>query len=186
MVKVAITGGIGSGKSYVCRLLERRGFPVYDCDKAAKRLMSSSVEIQSSLKAVVGEGVILDGAINKAMLAAFLLENDENTRKINNIVHPAVAEDFIRSGYAWMECAILYSSGFNSLVDKVVCVTASTEVRIDRIVRRDGISRQKALEWINKQMPQEDVVALSDFEIVNDGQGNLEQQIDNILASLFV
>lgn len=159
---------------------------MYDCDKAAKRLMSSSVEIQSSLKAVVGEGVILDGAINKAMLAAFLLENDENTRKINNIVHPAVAEDFIRSGYAWMECAILYSSGFNSLVDKVVCVTAPTEVRIDRIVRRDGISRQKALEWINKQMPQEDVVALSDFEIVNDGQGNLEQQIDNILASLFV
>lgn len=186
MVKVAITGGIGSGKSYVCRLLERRGFPVYDCDKAAKRLMFSSVEIQSRLKAVVGEGVILDGAINKAMLAAFLLENDENTRKINNIVHPAVAEDFIRSGYAWMECAILYSSGFNSLVDKVVCVTAPTEVRIDRIVRRDGISRQKALEWINKQMPQEDVVALSDFEIVNDGQSNLEQQIDNILASLFV
>ena len=184
MVKVAITGGIGSGKSYVCRLLERRGFPVYDCDKAAKRLMSSSVEIQSSLKAVVGEGVILDGAINKAMLAAFLLENDENTRKINNIVHPAVAEDFIRSGYAWMECAILFSSGFDKLVDKVICITAPIEVRLERIINRDGISKHKALEWIDKQMPQENVMALSDFVIINDGITNLDNQIDKVLASL--
>ena len=186
MVKVAITGGIGSGKSYVCRLLERRGFPVYDCDKAAKRLMSSSVEIQSRLKAVVGEGVILDGAINKAMLAAFLLENDENTRKINNIVHPAVAEDFISSGYSWMECAILFSSGFDKLVDKVVCVTAPLEVRVDRIVRRDNISRHKALEWIGRQMPQDEVKELSDYEIVNDGVMDVGIQIDDILASINV
>lgn len=77
------------------------------------------------------------------MLASFILENDDNVAKINAIVHPAVANDFVKSGCSWMECAILFSSGFNKLVDKVICVTAPLEVRIDRIMRRDGISRQK-------------------------------------------
>ncbi len=83
-----------------------------------------------------------------------------------------------------MECAILFSSGFNKLVDKVICVTAPLEVRIDRIMRRDGISRQKAMEWISLQMSQDEIVALSDYEIVNDGIMGLEAQIDSILASL--
>lgn len=83
-----------------------------------------------------------------------------------------------------MECAILFSSGFNKLVDKVICVTAPLEVRIDRIMRRDGISRQKAMEWISLQMSQDEMVALSDYEIVNDGIMGLEAQIDSILASL--
>lgn len=184
MVKVAITGGIGSGKSYVCRLLEKRGFYIYDCDKAAKRIMASSVEIQSRLKSVVGAEVVSDGVINKAMLAAFLLKNDDNANKINNIVHPAVADDFIRSGCVWMECALLFSSGFDRLVDKVICVTAPLNVRVDRIMHRDGITQEKALEWIGKQMSQSEVVALSDYEIVNDGTEGLEQQIDTILVSL--
>ena len=83
-----------------------------------------------------------------------------------------------------MECAILFSSGFNKLVDKVICVTAPLEVRIDRIMRRDGISRQKAMEWISLQMSQDEMVARSDYEIVNDGIMGLEAQIDSILASL--
>ena len=120
------------------------------------------------------------------MLADYLLKSDDNAKRINNIVHPAVAEDFVGSGYEWMECAILFSSGFDRLVDKVVCVTAPVNVRIERIMNRDGISRQNALDWIAKQMPQDEIVALSDFEIKNDGHGNLESQIDNILASLHV
>ena len=83
-----------------------------------------------------------------------------------------------------MECAILFSSGFDRLVNKVVCVVAPYDVRCDRIVKRDGISREKAVEWINMQMPQEEVKSLSDFVIVNDGKSNVEQQIDDILTSL--
>ena len=184
MVKVAITGGIGSGKSYVCRLLGQRGFHVYDCDSAAKRILASSPEIQSRLKQVVGGGVVSGGVVNKAVLASFLLKSDDNACKINNIVHPAVADDFVRSGCAWMECALLFSSGFNRLVDKVVCVTAPLDVRVARVMRRDGITRQKALEWIGRQMPQDEVLSLSDYEIVNDGEAGLERQIDTILASL--
>lgn len=184
MVKVAVTGGIGSGKSYVCRLLEKRGVSIYDCDKAAKHIMASSADIQSELRRAVGPDVFLDGKLNKAKLASFLLESENNTRKINNIIHPAVAEDFIKSGYGWMECAILFSSGFNRLVDKVICVVAPIDVRIGRIMKRDGISKNKATEWINKQMPQDEVMSLSDYVIVNDGIKDIDGQIDEILVSL--
>ena len=184
MMKVAVTGGIGSGKSYVCKLLKERGINVYDCDNAAKRIMASSAKVQSALRRVVGDDVFIEGRLNKKLLAAYLLQSDNNANIINSIVHPEVADDFRNSGYDWMECAILFSSGFNRLVDKVVCVTAPLEVRLDRIVSRDGITREKALEWINKQMPQEEVAGLSDFEIVNDGTANLEIQIDKVLASL--
>lgn len=184
MVKVAVTGGIGSGKSYVCRLIERRGIHVYDCDSAAKRIMASSDEIKAALCRVVGDDVLSEGRIDKAVLASYLLKSEKNAQQINRIVHPVVAEDFISSGYSWMECAILFSSGFDKLVDKVVCVTAPLEVRVDRIVRRDNISRDNALEWIGRQMPQEKVKTLSDYEIVNDGVMDVDIQIDKILASI--
>lgn len=184
MVKVAVTGGIGSGKSYVCKLLETRGISIYDCDKAAKHIMASSEDIQSELKRVVGSDVFSDGKLNKAKLASFLLKTESNTLKINNIIHPAVAEDFIKSGYGWMECAILFSSGFNRLVDKVICVVAPIDVRIGRIMMRDGISRDKAIEWINKQMSQDEVMSLSDYVIENDGKKDLDRQINEILVSL--
>lgn len=184
MVKVAVTGGIGSGKSYVCRLIGRRGIHVYDCDSAAKRIMASSDEIKAALCRVVGDDVLSEGRIDKVVLASYLLKSEKNAQQINRIVHPAVAEDFISSGYSWMECAILFSSGFDKLVDKVVCVTAPLEVRVDRIVRRDNISRDNALEWIGRQMPQEEVKTLSDYEIVNDGVLDVDIQIDKILASI--
>ena len=184
MVKVAVTGGIGSGKSYVCKLLEMRGISIYDCDKAAKHIMASSEDIQSELKRVVGYDVFSDGKLNKAKLASFLLKTESNTLKINNVIHPAVAEDFTKSGYGWMECAILFSSGFNRLVDKVICIVAPIDVRIGRIMMRDGISRDKAIEWINKQMPQDEVMSLSDYVIENDGKKDLDRQINEILVSL--
>lgn len=184
MIKVAITGGIGSGKSYICEMLKQRGISIYDCDNAAKRIISSSEDVRSALIATVGENVFNGGILNKAVLASFLLKNEENTKKINNIVHPAVAKDFIKSGLSWMECAILFSSGFNSFVDKIICVTAPLDIRTKRIMERDNISHQRADEWIKKQMPQEEIAALSDYEIINDGKVNLENQIDQILKSL--
>jgi dephospho-CoA kinase len=87
------------------------------------------------------------------------------------------------SGYNWLESAILFDSGFNKKIsfDKVICVTAPNEVRISRIMQRDNISRDRALEWINKQLPQNEILSMSDFEIINDGVVNLEEQIDRIL-----
>lgn len=184
MVKVAVTGGIGCGKSYVCKLLGERDIRVYDCDMAAKRIMASSLKIQDELRKLVGDSVYSEGVLNKAVLAAFLLKSEDNTTAVNKIVHPAVADDFVKSGDKWMECAILFSSGFDKLVDKVICVTAPLEVRVERIIQRDGITREKALEWIDKQQPQEQMVSLSDYEIINDGEADLEEQIDSVLTSL--
>ncbi len=185
MVKVALTGGIGSGKSYVCRMLENRGIIVYDCDKAAKRLMIESAVLREKLTAAVGDNAYVDGKLNKAVVSCYLLKSTENTKRINEIVHPAVAEDFTASGMTWMECALLFSSGFNRLVDKSICVTAPLDVRVSRIMNRDRISESKAREWIDNQMSQQEVVALSDYELINDGIADVEFQLDVILKSIY-
>lgn len=184
-MKIAITGGIGSGKSYVCRLLEQRGISIYDCDSAAKRLMRSSEELRQQLTELIGPSTYDSaGHLNKAVVALFLLKSEENARAIDDIVHPAVASDFEQSGYQWMECAILYESGFERLVDKVIVVTAPENIRIERIMQRDGITREKALEWIGRQWTQDEVRRRADFEIVNDGKQDLNQQIDDVIQAL--
>lgn len=184
-MKIAITGGIGSGKSFVCQYLRQRSVNIYDCDSAAKRLIRSSATIRTALTRLVGNDAYgSDGRLNKAVIAQFLLASESNAKAIDGIVHPAVADDFVRSGMVWMECAILYESGFDRLVNKVIVVTAPKELRIARIMQRDGISHERAQEWIDRQWPQDEVKRRADYEIVNDGQHDLDKQIDDILNSI--
>ena len=184
-MKTGITGGIGSGKSYVRGLLKARGIEVYDCDQAAKRLMRSSADIRQQLTALIGADAYVDGAPNKAAIARFLLQSEANAQAIVAIVHPAVFRDFEQSGMLWMESAILYESGIDRLVDRVIVVTAPQDVRIRRITQRDGITADKALEWIHRQWPQDELLRRADYEIVNDGEADLEGQIDRILKGYF-
>lgn len=183
---IAITGGIGSGKSYVCQLLEKHGIKVYDCDAAAKRLMRTSATLRQQLRQLVGPQVYRGCILQKRVLAEFLLASEANKQAVNEIVHPAVALDFIESDYQWLESAILFDSGFHRRVpfSFVVCVSAPEAVRVQRIMARDGISEAKALEWIHRQMPQEQVEAQSDFVIVNDGVAPLEPQVDHLIHQL--
>ena len=186
-MKIAITGGIGSGKSYVCRILEKQGIKVYDCDAEAKRLMSSDADLQAGLKRLVGDEVYnAEGILQKPVLAQFLLASEANKQAVNDVVHPAVARDFEQSDYQWMESAILFDSGFyrRTHLDFVVCVTAPVSVRLQRIMQRDHISEQKAQAWIDAVMPQEELAARSDFEIVNDGVRDVEEQVVNLLNHL--
>ena len=176
-MKIGITGGIGSGKSYVCKRLEARGIQVYDCDNAAKRLMRTSAELQQQLKTLVG-------SLEKADIAKFLLESEANAKAIDAIVHPAVFRDFEESGMQWMESAILFESGACRLVDKSIVVTAPEEVRIQRVMQRDGITREKVLEWMQRQLPQDEVRRRADFEIVNDGEADIDKQINKILRTM--
>ena len=183
---IAITGGIGSGKSYVCQLLEKRGIKVYDCDAAAKRLMRTSATLRQQLRQLVGPQVYRGCILQKRVLAEFLLASEANKQAVNEIVHPAVARDFIESDYQWLESAILFDSGFHRRVpfSFVVCVSAPEAVRVQRIMARDGISEAKALEWIHRQMPQEQVEGLSNFVIHNDGVVPLEPQVDHLIHQL--
>lgn len=182
---IAITGGIGSGKSYVCSMLRRRGIEVYDCDSAAKRIIATSAEVRRGLTRLIGPHTFLaDGRLNKAAVAEFLLQSESNAKAINDIVHPAVAADFKKSGVRWMECAILYESGFFRLVDVVIAVTAPEEVRVGRIMQRDGITASKAREWIARQMPQSEVSRRADYVIINDGQHDVALQIEDIINNI--
>jgi dephospho-CoA kinase len=184
-MKIGITGGIGSGKSYVCKLLAAKGIEVYDCDSAAKRLMRTSERLRQQLTELIGPDTYdADGQLNKAAVAKFLLTSETNAHAIDHIVHPAVCDDFRQSGINWMESAIMFESGINQLVDRVIVVTAPEQVRIERIMQRDGISRDKAREWMGRQWSQDEVRRRADFEIVNDGTTPLDAQIDSILKQL--
>ena len=189
-MKVAITGGIGSGKSYVCKLLQQRGINIYDCDQAAKRLIRTSPDIRRQLTMLIGPEAYLgeDGQggwiLNKAVVAQFLLGSEANAHAIDDIVHPAVFHDFETSGMQWLESAILYESGMDKLVNRVIVVTAPQKVRIQRVMQRDGISREKVLEWMSRQWSQDKIRQRADYEIINDGQADLNEQIEQLLTSL--
>lgn len=184
-MKIGIAGGIGSGKSYVCQRIRQQGFEVYDCDDAAKRLIRTSLEIRQQMTALIGPEVYTDvegeSVLNKAVVAKFLLTSESNAQAIDRIVHPAVFKDFIESGLQWMESALMFESGIYKLVDKVVAVVAPKEIRIRRVMERDHISREKVLEWMNRQVDQKEIIHRADYVIINDGETDIDQQLENII-----
>lgn len=191
MTSIAITGGIGSGKSYVSAMLQAAGIPIYNTDDEAKRLMLSDEGIRQDLIALLGEGVYTDGALNKPMLAAYLFASAENAASINAIVHPRVKADFCR----WMteqegqevvglECAILFEAGFEDMVDAVVMVYAPEALRVERAMKRDGATEAQIRARIAAQMDDEEKCRLSDYIIHNDGSIPLENQLSALVAQL--
>ncbi len=159
MIKLAITGGIGSGKSYVARQMSQLlGIPVYDSDSNAKRLNEESPRIHQGLTDMVGCDVYdADGHLNKSMLASFIFANEENARKVNALVHPIVMEDFLcwasrqTTPVVAIETALLAESGIDKVVDKVIRVDAPLETRILRAMQRDGATREQILARMARQ-----------------------------------
>ena len=188
-MKIGLAGGIGSGKSYVAARLLLRGIKVYDCDSAAKRLMRTSPQLRQQLTALIGPDCYVtnessENILNKAAVSRFLLASPTNQQAINAIVHPAVFTDFEESGLQWLESGIMFESGANRHVDRVIVVTAPKEVRLERIMQRDSISREQAQQWIACQWPQSKVRRLADYEIVNDGVEDIDSQLDTLLPQL--
>ena len=182
-MKIGIAGGICSGKSYVSQKIRDFGYEVYDCDNAAKRLINTSPDIRQKLTALIGpDTYTAEGLLNKRVVADFLLASEANGRAINDIVHPAVFRDFEESGMLFMESAIMYESGIYKLVDRVLAVVAPEEVRIQRVMARDNISREKVLEWMDRQMPQKELIHKADYVIVNDGQAEIDKQLKKIIV----
>ena len=157
MKTVAITGGIGSGKSVVSRLLRVEGYPVYDCDSQAKRIMDNDAEIQRQLQKAFGEDVVVDGVIHRQKLASLVFGNSENLRKLNAIVHPAVIADIKKWSVAeqkdlvFVETAILRESGMETLVDEVWVVDAPKDIRVARVMVRNNMPEEDVRKRIDSQ-----------------------------------
>ena len=160
-ITIGITGGIGSGKSYVSAIIrEKFGIPVYDCDKEAKRLTASDAEIRRKLIQFVGPETFNGEELVRQHLADFLFGSEENARKVNAIIHPAVLRDFKQwarkqqQPIVAMESAILFESGFNKSVDRVLFVDAPEEVRLRRAMQRDSATEQQISARMKMQQPE--------------------------------
>ena len=189
-IKIGITGGIGSGKSIVSRLLTLTGIPVYQTDTEAKRLMLSDTGIREGLTALAGNEVYNEKGLNKAFLASYIFGHPEHLKQVNAIVHPRVRDDFrlwagkARQEIVAMESAILLEAGFTNEVDKIVMVYAPSEVRIARAIRRNSATRKEVERRIQSQMDDEKKRGAADFVIVNDGETPLIPQVLSLISSL--
>ena len=173
----AITGGIGSGKTHICHLLQECGIEIFYCDIEAKQIIATHPEVRQELTTLIG------APLSKERLGRYLRTSPAHAARINAIVHPRVAEAFLASGKEWMECAILFESGFDRLVDRIVVVTCPEEERISRIIQRDHCDRATALRWMSLQMTDDERLRRADFHIVNDGITPLEPQLEALLSS---
>ena len=195
MKTIGITGGIGSGKSYVSNLLRQKfGIPVYDCDKEAKRLTAEDEEIRQRLIALVGPEVFAGGGLNKQLLADYLFADVEHASAVNAIIHPIVLLDFEKwaadngqQTTVGLESAILYESGFNASVDYVLFVDAPEDVRLRRAMLRDNASEAQIRARMKMQRPELHRLQ-ADFIIDNstDDDTRLQEQLANIVYRLLV
>ncbi|MDE6183232.1 MAG: dephospho-CoA kinase [Rikenellaceae bacterium] len=189
-VKIAITGGIGSGKSTVCMAVRAMGYPIYDSDKEARRLMEEKETIIESVVEVFGPEAYHEGHLNRRAVAEKAFSSPDKLLKLNSIVHPAVIEDFSawasrqKSGLVFIETAILFESGLDKAVDTIVVITAPEELRIERIVRRDGCSAGEARRRIDAQMSQERLAEAADYVITADDATPVLPQLEGVLAEL--
>jgi dephospho-CoA kinase len=188
---IGLTGGIGSGKSTVSRLLEIMEIPVYAADTESKKLVDISPRIREQLSAKFGLQLYRDGGLDKAMLASLIFGNKENLQFANSVIHPAVFEDFRNwaekqnnVSFVVIESAILFDSGFNKSVDITVNVSTPLEVRIRRVEQRDHVSRESIQARINSQISEEERNRLSDFTIFNDDTHALLPQVENLVNFL--
>lgn len=190
MIKIGITGGIGSGKSVVGRLLELEGVPVYTADIESKRLTNTSPAIREGLIALFGKEIYTAEGLDKKLLASRIFNKPDNLKQVNEIIHPEVNKHFL----AWVnkqetaccaiESAILFESGFDRIVDVRLMVYAPLSLRLERVRTRDRLSLQEVENRIHNQWPDEIKKEKSDYIIYNDDVHALLPQVTRFLTSL--
>lgn len=191
MLVVGLTGGIGSGKSEVSRMLKTMGYPIYNSDLEARNIVNSSHEVVRKIKSIFGDDSYEHGELNRAKMARLVFNDSALLAQLNAIVHPAVTEHFrdwkkrhAHLELTFKEAAILFESGAYKEVDRVVVVTAPKQLRIDRVCRRDGVMAQQVKERMANQMPEEELVSRADFVINNDEQQPLLPQVVELVNKL--
>lgn len=185
MLRIGLTGGIGSGKTTVARIFETLGIPVYYADDAAKRLMNSNPEIKQKITALFGNESYNELGLNKQFISSQLFNNPENVQAMNAIVHPVTIQDARdwmatqTSPYAVKEAALIFESGSEKELDYVIGVSSPLQLRMQRIKQRDGIDEEAILKRMQHQMNEEEKISKCDFVIYNDEK---ESMITQVLA----
>jgi len=191
MKVIGLTGGIGSGKSTVSRLFDIMGIPVYIADTESKRLTESSPLIREKLTDRFGADIYKEGKLNKVLLASLIFENEANRNYVNSVIHPVVRMDFDRwkaqqvdSPVAVIEAAILFETGLAETLDVSVTVASPEDLRIRRVERREGWSRESIVARIRSQFSEEEKIRRSDYVVYNDDKQAIMPQVEKILLKI--
>lgn len=172
-MKIGVTGGIGSGKTSVCKVFNVLGIPVFSADYDAKEIMDTNPDIIRSINFLTGTDLYLEGSLDRSKLASLIFKDKFLLEKINLLIHPVVFDNFKTwvtkqvTPYVIMEAAILIESGASILVDRIVTVIAPVEERIERVIKRNKLSRDQVMDRIHNQITDESRLKISDYVISN-------------------
>ena len=187
MIKVGITGGIGSGKTHICEMFKALGVPVYNADERAKWLMQENQSVREQIIQVFGKEAYQDQKLNREFLAKVVFQDKEMLSKLNGIVHPAVALDakewheaHRNEPYTIKEAALLFETESYKQLDKTILVHADEDERVLRVMKRDKVSKDKVLARIKNQMLDIDKMQFADFIINNDGKREIDKMVAKI------
>lgn len=171
--KLGITGGIGSGKTSVCRVFTVLRIPVFSADRDASHIMENESVVRDKLNSIAGKDLYSKGCLDRLALASIIFNDKTILEKVNALVHPFVFDNFRKwsveqtSPYVIMEAAILFESGAAESVDKVATVVAPAEQRVERVIRRNKLTKEQVMERMRNQMSDETRISLSDYIIYN-------------------
>lgn len=171
--KLGITGGIGSGKTSVCRVFNILGIPVFSADQEARVIMEMEDGVIRRINSIAGRDLYAGGSLDRKELATLIFNNHALLEKVNSLVHPIVIDHFLRwekvqsSPYVIMEAAILFESGASKYVDKIAVIIASPEERLKRVIQRSNLTKEQVLKRMRNQMDDEERTKLSDYVISN-------------------
>jgi len=172
-IKLGVTGGIGSGKTSVCRVFNILGIPVFSADPEAREIMDNDKGIMRRINSIAGKDLYINGSLDRMEMAALIFNDNTLLEKVNSLVHPVVFDHFKRwemdqtAPYVIMEAAILFESGASKLVDRIATVVAPIEERVERVIHRNSLSREQILERMRNQMDDDSMIKLSDYVIHN-------------------
>lgn len=176
--KLGVTGGIGSGKTSVCRVFEVIGIPVFSADRQAREIMENDNDIIAAINSITGKDLYKNGSLDRTELASIIFNDTTILQKVNSLVHPAVFDHFKKwtvlqsTPYVIMEAAILFESGASAVVDKIATVVAPVEQRVKRVILRNKLSKEQVMERMRNQMDDEERIRRSDF-IINNSENDM-------------
>ena len=188
---IGLTGGIGSGKSSVLEIFKKIGISTYNADESAKELISSDKKIIYSIKQLFGEDIYNENELNSKLVSKIVFNDKEKLKSLNSIIHPAVALDFNKfclkhrnESYIVKEAAIIFETKTENLFNKIIYVKTPEEIRIDRVMQRDNLSRDDVLNRIQNQINETSIIDKCDFVIDNINYNELEQKVLEIHNTL--